>query len=35
VASLRTLAAGLTAEVTLPGAAIAGLLARHDGYHAI
>jgi transposase len=35
VASLRALAAGLTAEITMLEAAIAGLLARHDGYQAI
>ena len=35
VASLRTLAAGLTAEITLLEAAIAGLLEHHDGYRAI
>ena len=35
VASLRTLAGGLTAEITLLEAAIADLLAHHDGYHAI
>lgn len=35
VASLRTLAADLGAEITLLEAAIAGLLAHHDGYHAI
>ena len=35
VASLRTLAAGLTAEITLLEAAIADLLAHHDGYRAI
>jgi transposase len=34
-ASLRTLAGELTAEITLLEAAIAGLLAHHDGYHAI
>src|SRR6266481_6746574 len=35
VASLRTLAGALTAEITVLEAAIAGLLAHHDGYHAI
>src|SRR6266536_2774467 len=35
VASLRTLAGELTAEITVLEAAIADLLARHDGYHAI
>lgn len=35
VASLRTLAAELTAEITLLETAIADLLAHHDGYHAI
>src|SRR5689334_10031314 len=35
VASLRTLAAELTAEITLLEAAIADLLAHHDGYHAV
>jgi len=35
VASLRTLISELTAEITLLDAVIAGLLARHDGYHAI
>jgi transposase len=35
VASLRTLAGELTAEITLLEAAIADLLERHDGYHAI
>ncbi len=35
VASLRALAAGLTAEITLLEAAIADLLAHHDGYHAV
>jgi len=35
VASLRTLAGELTAEITLLEAAIADLLAHHDGYHAI
>jgi transposase len=35
VASLRTLAGALTAEITVLEAAIAGLLADHDGYHAI
>ena len=35
VASLRTLAGQLTAEITVLEAAIAGLLAHHDGYHAI
>ena len=35
VASLRALAAELTAEVTVLEAAIAGLLAHHDGYHVI
>jgi transposase len=34
-ASLRKLAGELTAEVTLPGTVIAGLLEGHDGYHAI
>src|SRR5204862_211679 len=34
LASLRTLAGGLTAEITLLEAAIADLLAHHDGYHA-
>ena len=35
VASLRTLARELTAEITVLEAAIADLLAHHDGYHAI
>src|SRR5947209_9455412 len=35
VASLRTLAGELTAEITALEAAIADLLAHHDGYHAI
>jgi transposase len=35
VASLRTLATELTAEITVLEAAIADLLAHHDGYHAI
>jgi transposase len=35
VASLRTLAGELTAEITVLEAAIADLLAHHDGYHAI
>jgi transposase len=35
VASLRTLAGGLTAEITVLEAAIADLLAHHGGYHAI
>jgi transposase len=35
VASLRTLAGELTAEITVLEAAIADLLARHEGYHAI
>ena len=35
MASLRTLAGELTAEITLLEAAIADLLAHHDGYHAI
>jgi hypothetical protein len=35
MASLRTLAGQLTAEITLLEAAIADLLAHHDGYHAI
>ena len=35
VASLRTLADQLTAEITLLEAAIADLLAHHDGYHVI
>ena len=35
VASLRTLAGELTAEITLLEAAIADLLAHHDGYRAI
>ena len=35
VASLRTLAAELTAEITVLEAAIADLLDHHDGYHAI
>jgi transposase len=35
VASLRPLAAELTAEITVLEAAIADLLAHHDGYHAI
>ena len=35
VASLRTVAGELTAEITLLEAAIADLLAHHDGYHAI
>lgn len=35
VASLRTLAGELTAEITVLEAAIADLLEHHDGYHAI
>src|SRR5438067_10977331 len=35
MASLRTLAGELTAEITLAKAAIADLLAHHDGYHPI
>ncbi len=35
VASLRALAGALTAEITVLEAALAGLLAHHDGYHAI
>ena len=35
VASLRTLAAGLTAEITLLETALADLLEHHDGYRAI
>ena len=35
VASLRTLASELTAEITVLEAAIADLLEHHDGYHAI
>jgi transposase len=35
VASLRTLARELTAEITVLEAAIADLLEHHDGYHAI
>jgi transposase len=35
VASLRALAGELTAEITLLEAAIADLLAHHDGYHAV
>jgi transposase len=35
VASLRALATELTAEITVLEAAIADLLAHHDGYHAI
>jgi len=35
VASLRTLASELTADITVLEAAIADLLAHHDGYHAI
>ena len=35
MASLRTLASGLTAEITVLEAAIADLLAHHGGYHAI
>jgi transposase len=35
VASLRTLAAALTAEITMLEAAIAELLTGHDGYHAV
>jgi transposase len=35
VASLRTLAEELTAEITLVEAAIGDLLAGHDGYHAV
>lgn len=35
VASLRALAGELTAEITVLEAVIAGLLACHDGYHAI
>jgi transposase len=34
-ASLRNLAGELATEIALPGAAIAGLLEHHDGYHAI
>ena len=35
VASLRALAGGLTAEITLLEAAIGDLLEHHDGYHAV
>ena len=35
VASLRALAAALTAEITMIEAAVSGLLAHHDGYRAI
>jgi transposase len=34
-ASLRTLAGELAAEITMVETAIAGLLAHHDGYHAV